>query len=236
MARPTTLYDLHPIVRKYAYARLANPAATHEQLASYFNEVPQPEQVLDIADLQPTIELFHHLARAEKYDEAQKLFRDRLVDPLYFQLGAYLMCIELLRVLLPSGEGQLSRVSRERAQAWTLNSLAGCYAMSGQSAAATPLIEQYIAICEKRWWFRNINVAIGLVNLANLQLSTGTLTSAVENIRRSIALCREMKHRYGRYGEASGHRELGRLLALTGDWEDSIEALDIALEMFSAEN
>ena len=89
-SRPFVLIPLPfttcPIVRKYAYARLAKPAATHAQLASYFNDVPRPEQVRSIADLQPTIELYHHLVRASLTRHAV-LFYDLALAQVYYQPG-----------------------------------------------------------------------------------------------------------------------------------------------------
>jgi hypothetical protein len=69
--QPTAHYDLHPIVRRYAYSRLTNPTATHTQLVSYFEPVPPPERVRTLDDLRPTIELYHHLVHAGRYDEAR---------------------------------------------------------------------------------------------------------------------------------------------------------------------
>ncbi|MCO5195907.1 MAG: hypothetical protein M9930_21825, partial [Anaerolineae bacterium] len=225
--KTTTLYDLHPIVRKYAYARLANPAATHEQLASYFNDVPQPDQVRSMADLQPTIELYHHLARAEQYDEACDLFYDRLATPLYYQLGAYQTCIELLHVLFPDGEDQLPRLSNERDQGWTLNALANSYSLSGQPAAAIPLFEQHNAIREKQDDKRNLAVGLGAI-ASVAQMLTGMLAGAAENLQRSIALCREIEDREK---EGTGHYELGRVLALSGQWTQGEEEFSQGLEI-----
>ncbi|MCO5196499.1 MAG: effector-associated domain EAD1-containing protein [Anaerolineae bacterium] len=233
-SRPSSLstsYDLHPIVRKYAYARLANPAATHAQLASYFNDVPRPEQVRSIADLQPTIELYHHLVRAKKFDEAWVLFRDRLWHKVYYQLGQYQLQIECLLALFSKGSKHLPDLSDESHQAHACNELANSYSLSGQPAAAIPLFEQHNAIREKQ--DDNRNLAVGLGNLASRYREVGALAGAAENLRRSIALCRESEDRFS---EAVGHRDLGRLLASTGEWAAVAEALDTALELFSAEN
>jgi len=97
--RSTQRFDLHPIVRRYAYDRMGNLERTsaHEQLRDYFAAVPAPNQVKTIADLASVIELYHHTVRSGQYDEAGKLFSDRLNKPLYYQLGAYQLQIELLR-------------------------------------------------------------------------------------------------------------------------------------------
>jgi hypothetical protein len=134
-----TSYDLHPIVRRYAYDRLADRGATHGQLVIYCEAVPRAQRIRSLEDLAPAIELYHHLTRAERYDEARELFRDRLHSSLYYQLGAYQTCSELLLALFPDGVDKLPRLSKERAQGWTLNALANSYSLAGRPSAAVPL-------------------------------------------------------------------------------------------------
>ena len=222
-------YDLHPIVRRYAYDRLggAEREAAHSQLRDYFAAVPPPERVKRLEDLAPVIELYHHTVRAGQYDQAHTLFRDRLEMPLYFQFGTYQLCIELLRALFPDGEDKPSRLKDESAQAWTLNSLAGSYSLSGQPRQAEPLVERQIAIREKQGVKKSI--AIGLGNLATLQLAIGALQAAEANLRRRFALCREIEDEFR---EAIGHRESGRLLAYRGAWGEAEDELAAALTMF----
>ncbi len=88
----TNRFDLHPIVRRYAYDRLTGDdrTAAHRRLRDYFAAVPPPERVRTLEDLAPVIELYHHTVRAGQYDEACDLLYERLLPrPLYFQFGAY---------------------------------------------------------------------------------------------------------------------------------------------------
>jgi hypothetical protein len=52
-----------------------------------------------------------------------------------------------------------------------------------------------------------------LGNLSNRNCDLGAFRTAVANLRRSIALCREIKDKFK---EAVGHQDLGRLLAFVG--------------------
>lgn len=231
-------FDLHPIVRRYAYDRLAAPdrATAHTRLRDYFSAMPPPDKVTCLEDLAPAIELYHHTVRAGRYDEALTLFRDRLTNPLYYQLGVYQLIIDLLRALFPDGEdpsagsGQavLPRLKDEGAQAWTLNTLAVSYSLSGQPRRAVPLLERQNAIQEKAG-DRN-NLATGLENLACMaQIHIGALRAAESNMRRSIALCRETRNEPW---EAVGHQFLGWLLAYRGAYGESETELATALKMF----
>jgi tetratricopeptide (TPR) repeat protein len=227
--------DFHPVVRRYAYERLGDKEGAHTRLRDYFAAVPQPEKIESLDDLAPVIELYHHTVRAGQYDEAARLFYDRLDKPLYYRFGAYQLHIELLRVLFPGGEplapsgkAALLLLSDESVQAWALNGLANCYAVSGQPSRAVPLFEAHSALCEKAGDKKNL--AIGLVNLASMaRIYIGALGAAEESLRRSIALCREMRDEFE---EAASHQELGRLLAYTGAFEEAGRELKIAQEVF----
>ena len=223
-------FDLHPIVRRYAYDRLAAPdrAAAHTRLRDYFAAVPKPDKVTRLEDLAPVIELYHHTVRAGQFDEALTLLEDRLVpNPLHFQFGAYQLMVELNLAFFPDGEDRPPRLKDESAQAWTLNALAISYSLSGQPRRAVPLFEQVNAIMEKPG--NKSNLATVLTNVADDQLKIGAQRAAEANLRRSIALCREIKEEYW---EAVGHQELGRLLTYRGAYPESETELATALKMF----
>ncbi|HSS19880.1 MAG TPA: toll/interleukin-1 receptor domain-containing protein [Pyrinomonadaceae bacterium] len=228
-------FDLHPIVRHYAYDRLAAPerAAAHTRLRDYFAAVPEVEKVTRLEDLAPVIELYHHTVRAGQFDEARTLFHNRLATPLYYQLGAYSLRIDLLRALFPDGEDRPPHLEDENDQAWTLNALAISYSLSGQPRRGVPLYEQHNAIYEKQGETGKRNLAIGLGNLAAQQLAIGALRAADANLRRSIALCREIKDEFWK---AVGHAELGRLLASRGEYAYSETELTTAAKMFEEQN
>ena len=224
-------YDLHPIVRRYAYDRLVDKSGTHSRLRDYFKAVETPTKFKTLSDLDPLIELYHHTVCAEQFDEARTLFRDRIDTPTYYQFGAYQLQIELLRSLFPDGEDKLPRLKNESAQALTLNDLASVYSLNGQPRKAVPLFEGYIAISEKRNDKKNL--AIGLGNVAIQQAFIGALRSAEENLRRRIELCRELGDEFR---EAVGHVELERALAYRAEWDESEKELTTALGIFEKQN
>jgi tetratricopeptide (TPR) repeat protein len=222
-------YDLHPIVRQYAYGRLTDKTGVHTRLCDYFTAVPKPDakKVQTVEDLAPVIELYHHMVGAGRYDEARDLFGDRLSDALYFRFGANRLAIELLRVLFPDGEDRLPRLKKEAAEAWTLNQLAISYARSGQPRRAMPLRRMQIGIREKTG--DKGNLAIGLGNLAHGHATLGELAAAERNLRRQIELCHEIKDESR---EAVGRHGLGLLLAYQGAFADAAAELDTALAIF----
>jgi tetratricopeptide (TPR) repeat protein len=222
-------FDLHPIVRRYAYDRLAAPdrAAAHVCLRDYFAAVPKPDKVTCLEDLIPVIELYHHTVRSGQLDEAGTLFRDRLHSTGYYQLGAYQLCIDLLGALFPDGEDHPPRLKDKKHQSWTLTALANSYSLSGQPRHTVPLFERSTAIDEKLG--DKLNITIGLGNLSNNQLAIGALRDAEANLRRCIALSREINKEFN---EAIRHQDWGRLLAYRGAYTESETEQGTALKMF----
>ncbi|HXA15378.1 MAG TPA: TIR domain-containing protein [Thermoanaerobaculia bacterium] len=219
-------FDLHPIVRRYAYDCLAAPdrVGAHALLRHYFDAVPAPDKVRTLDDLAPVIELYHHTVRSGQFDEARTLFRDRLSNATYYQLGAYQLRIELLEALFPEGD-RTPRLKEKGAQAWTQNALANSYSLCGQPRQAVLLLECSIAIREKLG--DAVSIAIGLVNAAGNQARIGALRTAEDGLRRSISLCREIEDEFH---QGMGHQELGWLLAYRGAWFESIAEFDAALK------
>jgi tetratricopeptide (TPR) repeat protein len=227
-------FDLHPIVRRYAYDRMSAPdrTAAHTRLRDYFAAVPEPDRVTRLEDLSAVIELYHHTVRTGQFDEARALYRDRLGESLYYHLGAYQVQIEMLLALFPEGEGHPPRLTEESHQSHALNELANAYSLSGQPRRAAPLFEASNAIDEKLG--HKINLAIGLGNLAYMaQLPIGELCAAEANLRLYISLSREL----GVEEENSdAHAELGRLLNYRGAYVESEAELSIAGKEFQRRN
>ncbi len=209
-------YDLHPIVRQYAYDRLADKAGVHGRLREHFEARPAPERIETLADLAPTIELYWHTIGAGRLDEACELLHHRMIPPLYFRFGAYERMIELLGALFPEGEERPPRLAKESDQGWTLNGLANSYSLSGRPRRAVRLFEMQIAIHENQNDKKNL--AIGLGNLGILQVRLGRLEAAEGSLRRRIELCREIADEFK---EALGHQELGLLLSYEGRFAEA---------------
>jgi tetratricopeptide (TPR) repeat protein len=241
--KETWRYDLHPIVRAYAYDRLSDKEAIHEQLRDYFAAVPMPDLdlIARIEDLSPLIELYHHTVCAGQYDQAAELFHDYLADPLYYRFGAYRTEIDLLRALLSddpklsafqpvaeepdSDRSRLPRLTDPGAQAWVLNALASSYICSGQPGRAMPLLRTHDVLQTELG--DTISLTVGLENLARVQFELGELKLAEETLRRSIEWGRENEELDI---EASGRTDLGRLLAYRGAFDEAGLELDAALD------
>jgi tetratricopeptide (TPR) repeat protein len=225
----TPRFDLHPIVRQYAYNRLADKQGVHTRLRDYFAAEPMPGTVMSFDELQPVIELYHHTVATGRVD--QETSRLPLWEFLFFRSGGYLTAIELLSALFPDGKPftetgtvRVPRLSDERYQAWTHFGLACSYGFSGQPESAILQFQAANSIAGKRgmnllkgWWLGS------LAWLAELPL--GQFAKAEHNLRQSIDVLRDW---HCHEGEALSRLQLACLLCERGDFSLAIEQLRAA--------
>lgn len=220
-------YDLHPIVRRFAYDQLSNPTDTHQQLISYFEAVPKPQHIQTLKELHPQLELYHHLIKAKQYETAFTLYQDNLKDRLYYQLGAYQQEIALLQALFPDGVEQPLHWANDQQESYVLNDLAGVNYMLGDGQQAIAFLQRLNLISKNN--DNKTNLAIGLGNWADAQTDVGQWAEASHHYQERIRLSQEMGDKYS---EANGHRGFGLLCTLQGQGDDSHHHLDVALEIF----
>ena len=229
--RKTNNYDLHPIVRRYAYEQMkaSDRILAHRRLRDHFAAIDVPKQPRTLDDLSPVIELYHHTVRAGQLNDASSVFYKRLSNTLHFQFGAYEIMAELLLALFPNDTNGIPQLDNKSLQAWVLYMLALSYSRSGHP-------HQSIPIYQKKNQFHtalndNINLAVGLGAMAlTAYIPIGTLKEAELNIQRRISICKEMSNVFE---EAVGHVDLGKLLAYLGLWKESKQELDTAWQMFA---
>lgn len=205
-------FDFHPIMRSFLYNQLTSRTSVHTLAVQYFKTIPKAEKIISLDDLTPVIELFHHLVKAGKFDEADQLFYDRIENPTYFQLPAYHLRIELLKELFPDGEDRLPRLKDVSDQAGTLVALANTYALASQPAKAVPLYLLHNKLREKD--DNKKNLAIGLGNVAYMaQIQIGQISASITHLRKENFLGKEIDDKME---IASSHQELGHVLTYQG--------------------
>jgi hypothetical protein len=213
-------YDLHPVVRAYAYGRLEDKEATYAQVKGYFEALPQEdtEQAQDVADLRVTLELYHALLNGGQPDDALQLYYDRL-DVLFYGLGSYATIVELLSPLFPHGFDQPAVLRTVGDQAYTANDLALAFKNLGDEAQAQRLyaVGNRLALLVRS----ASNLATGLSNLGQSLQDGGKLAAAERAYQLALSL-----------GQAAheqqqidiNYRNLVRLASFTGAWAQGEEA------------
>lgn len=210
-------YDLHPIVRGVTWDGLDGDGkrGVYENLHAHFEAVPNEfrdyTKVNSLEDLAPAIELYNTLIGLGRYDDAVRLFEERIDKAILYRLSASQQRVELLEMLFPDGLDQLPRLNDPAYQAFTLNALALAYSLSGQPGRAAPLLHRQIAIREKQGVMQSVNIGLG--NLSNVLRLTGGLREAEATARHALIINHEQK---GRFWEAINLYRLGLALAAQG--------------------
>ncbi|MBN1343339.1 MAG: TIR domain-containing protein [Phycisphaerae bacterium] len=230
-------YDLHPIVRQYAYSRLTDKVGTHTRLRDYFAAIlPSVEAKLrSVEDLSPIIELYHHTVCSGRCDDAARLFYGRLHYPLYYLFCALPTYTQLLSALFPDGEDRPPRLEGLADQARTQNSLACAYALFGEPRRSVTLFEASVRTYEGAGGRVEVKEghATTLSNLGVRRLVFGEMAAAEKDLRRSIELSHQIDETTNKeLREAIGRRQLGRLLCNLGAFGKAEQELGKAMAVF----
>jgi hypothetical protein len=181
-------YDLHPIVRSFAYDRLADKAGVHTQFRNYFNLVPlQALSTGKLEELEPLIELYHHTVRAEQYSEAFKLFRDRLQEPLLRAKCDLVTYTLLIRALISEDDDDCSTVLHDTEDEFlVLTCLGHSYYLRGVPGRAISIYQKCIKSQGADPRLRR-KLSPSLVTLALAEISAGDLESAELHLNQAIS-------------------------------------------------
>lgn len=247
-------FDLHPIVRRYAYEQLSTSdrISIHNVLINYFASLNIPNQIINLEDISSRIELCYHLAKAERIDEAALTYVSYLHDPIYLQFNSYQLGVGLLTNMFTNGEGKIPPANRYDLQASILNHLGMLYGRLGQPSKSIFLREAGIALIIQNVQLKNLYISLGqpgksflpeeavnnftnktsdkftlsnlYSNLAFQEISLGRLKSAEENLRLSMSLIEDYNADYLR------RSLLGYILSYCGMWSEAEQELAIAGE------
>jgi tetratricopeptide (TPR) repeat protein len=224
-------YDLHPIVRGVVWSGLGEDIQrdVYTSLRAHFEALPKIDNYLEInslEDLTPASELYNTLIGLGRFDDAERLFHERLDKATLYRLSANRQRVELLEMLFPDGLEQLPRLNSLSDQAYTLNALALGYHYSGQPGRAVPLLRRNITIQSETK--DEHNLSYGLISLSDTLRLSGALREAETSARRALVISREQQDRFA---EAASLYLLGLTLATRGVAEESESALQRALRI-----
>ncbi len=187
-------YSLRPLDQDYAYAQIVKDErkALHLQAASFYRELRKPEEEWKtLEDLQPQLNEFEQLVKAEEFDKACDLLAD--IDHLY---------------LLPWGHAALVRdlhlQLREKVDNWELNELhlshlGLAYRDLGEFISAIVYLEKALAFTRKnggdrRWEGKRLfDLGSAYYASGEAQKDSNKMQTAVDYYREALAIFREKR-------------------------------------------
>jgi tetratricopeptide (TPR) repeat protein len=174
--RSSNNYDLHPIIRAYAYEQLetSDRVRANDRVHDHFQSLPPDnlDRAASVEELDQTITIFRALVGAQKYEKASAIWKD-LSKTLLASLGAYTTAVELLQPLAVAGTRKVR------------SDLAIAYAALGQYDDAINLETRILGETLQQGGV----IAAPLTRLAAAYYSIGALAAAYkcDDLRMEIA-------------------------------------------------
>jgi tetratricopeptide (TPR) repeat protein len=141
--RGANTYDMHPVVRAYAFDLLeeGERVRAFSALGDYFASRPgeNPQEATELAHLRNSVEIVRAFTGAGHGDRACRFLRGRLSEALLFTVGAHHTLIELLTPLLGGTRTGALLVPSNRDRSYLMNNLALALNSVGRVAEARVL-------------------------------------------------------------------------------------------------
>lgn len=165
--RHNNTYDLHPVVRGYAFDQLeqADRVQTFERIGDHFESLPpeNEDEATELSDLKNTIQIYRAFLGAGQWVRAVALYRSRLSWPLLFSITSYPTVVELLRPLFGKGLGHFPTSRTDiSVQDFVVNDFGNALFHLGETQEALNLVVLKLQIDLKARNFESLS--IGLVN------------------------------------------------------------------------
>jgi tetratricopeptide (TPR) repeat protein len=189
--RSTDTYDLHPVVRAYAYEQIDPPdrTRTFNTIRDHFASLPPEkyDQATELVHLKNSIEIYRAFVGAGRLDEAVRFYEGSFGTTLYVSLGAYHTIIELLCPLFVGNLDGYPVLSSPDAQSYVLNGLAIAWSHAARPEEANKLFERAIPLDLQamNWSY----LVIGLRNLSSGLRAVNQLAAsdAVSRLAQQLA-------------------------------------------------
>ncbi|MBC8029396.1 MAG: DUF4062 domain-containing protein [Pyrinomonadaceae bacterium] len=108
--RQKNTYDLHPVVRGYAFDVLDQPERVDicDLIADHFRRKPADRysDTKTLADVQQSMSIFRALVQAGRFDQAMRFYRGDFANALSYSIEAHHEILALLKPLFSNGFGR----------------------------------------------------------------------------------------------------------------------------------
>ena len=182
-------YDLHPIVRGYAYEQMEEQdrRMTFRQMHNYFANLPPEDldKVEKLDDLKRSLELYEVLVRLGRWDDAMDVYDKHLKYALTYKLATYDTIVDLLMPLFPDGLEDLPRLSSYRGQNICLTDMATAFSYLGQTDKAMILRGLKIKLALKQKSYSSMGVGLRTYS-SSLRLDHNKLATSLKACKLAL--------------------------------------------------
>lgn len=217
----TYTYALRPIDQEYAYEQLAEDERQdwHSKAAAFYRDLRTPQESWrKLKDVQPQLDEFEQLVRAEAYDEACRVLTS--IDVNYLMVWGHSGLARDLHLQLRD------RIFDKTLQSVNFGNLGNAYSDLGEIHRAIEYYEQALAIAREIHDQRNESNWLGNLGLAYRNL--GETQRAVEYFEQALKISRET---HNRRDEGIHLGNLGSAYHMLGEVHRAIEYYEQALHI-----
>jgi tetratricopeptide (TPR) repeat protein len=185
--REENTYDLHPVVRAFAFEQLEEQDRTgaYNAVSDHFASLP-PENVelaTELTHVKNSIEIIRALIGAGRLEEAFTFYRGDFGGRLMFSIGAYSLIIELMNTLLRRNKDGVFVLAEPKYWSYAANAVALAFSYLGQDEEAIQLYRETLRVdLEAEDWDY---LAVGLRNFGYSLLGINRLALSARALRLS---------------------------------------------------
>jgi len=227
--REKNRYDMHPVVRGYAFDRLGgeNKTGTFERIENHFKAQPDEnaDKAESVADLANTIAIYRALLGAGKLDVAAGFYNSRLKSRLHYNIAAYYTIIELLTPLFGDGVDTLPTLESKSLQSAIATTLGSILSYIGRNEEGLALFSLNLKLDLDE--DEASHLCVGLLNYANSLKSDNqpALSQRAQELSLSLAEAIEdgTQIAYSRLALLGSYKD-------TGQWQELEEIYQLLQE------
>jgi tetratricopeptide (TPR) repeat protein len=186
--RNQKLFDLHPIVRLYAYSRLTDKTGAADRIRNFFEAIPTPITIETIEQAEPVFEICYQYARAGRYEEACRTFLHKLWMDVSVKLGEQASSLQLFELFFPNGWDEHSAINGSSQEPELIDKAAQLLSSAGR-------YHDVIALLMKRLENKAQSIGGNRRHLAYALVAVGRFNDGIRHFEEALILEEDVHER-----------------------------------------
>lgn len=192
--RHSDTYDLHPVVRGYAFDQIEQPEKmqTYERLRDHFESLPPEdfEEATELTQIKNTIQIYRALLGAGQIDKAADLYYSRLSKTLLFSIASYPTVVEMLTPIVPDDLQSRPPLASIYAQSAIAQNLGIALKEMGRLEEAQRTFHLSVQIYLEAHDLTHMPITLNNLSFITLDLNKLALSHSLVKVAHEIALAK----------------------------------------------
>jgi tetratricopeptide (TPR) repeat protein len=221
--RKANTYDLHPVVRAYAFEQLEerDRTGTYDAVRDHFASLPPEnvEKATELTHVKNSIEIMRALIGSGRFEDALGFFRGKFVESLMISIGAYHVITEFLNPLLGHDQDGVLNLTNPADRSLATSFAAGALYYLDRNKEADQLYCDNLRLClDSKLWkelatgLRSLGLSVSKMNrlasatrMFQLAYELAEAAGDEDGLTRSILDQMVAAAGQGQFGETEAH-------------------------------